>query len=325
MEERDTIAGSEDDLAPKRRFRGASQPKTPLSFPVPPGTCDCLTHIFGDQDRFPMAADRPYTPELASLEELQAVRRALHVDRVVVVQTTVYGTDNRCMLDGLRRLGDRARGIAVIDKTATRGELDDLDGAGVRGIRINLETVGITDGRIARARFSAAVDQLQDRPRWHIQIYTRPTVIESIADLLTQCPVSVCFDHFAGIQAATAFSEQPGLELIADLLRSGRIYVKLSAPELVSKRGPDFPDVTPLARALIDVNPERILWASHWPHPDSTRGPGHRNTDVNPLRQIDDGYVFNLLAHWTTKPGELRRILVDNPARLYDFRAGSSC
>jgi predicted TIM-barrel fold metal-dependent hydrolase len=126
----------------------------------------------------------------------------------------------------------------------------------------------------------------------------------------------VSFDHFAGVQASGGMHEA-GFDRLLDLLRSGRIYVKLSAPELVSKFGPEYPDVAPLAKALIAANPERILWASHWPHPNS--GGGRKATEITPLRQIDDGYIFNLLPLWAPDAADRKAILVDNPARLFGF------
>ncbi len=308
-----------DNAVLKTEYRGASKPVVPVNFDVPSGTCDCLTHIFGDPSRYPMAPERPYTPELASLSELRAVHQALRVDRVVLVQTTVYGTDNSCMLDSLSQLGERARGIAVIDHDLSQSALDDFHAAGVRGIRTNLETVGIFDPDVARRRFISAVEQLRDRKGWHIQIFTRLSVIEALHDLVDQSPVPVCFDHFAGTPAQGGMAEN-GFASVCDLLRSNKIYVKVSAPELVSKQRPDYPDVLPLAKALIATNRNRILWASHWPHPDSGReGVRRPATDVTPLRQIDDGYVFNLMPLWAPDPDDLHAILVENPARLYGF------
>src|SRR4029077_8700108 len=133
-------------------------------------------------------------------------------------------------------------------------------------------------------------------------------------------PVPVSLDHFAGTPAAGGMSEA-GFDLVLDLLRSGNVYVKLSAHKLVSARRPDYPAVLPLARALIEANPDRILWASHWPHPDSDRGErkARKSTDVTPLRQIDDGHVFNLLPLWAPDAADRQAILVATPARLYGF------
>src|SRR5256885_7621108 len=123
----------------------ASQPATPVNFKVPPGACDCHTHIFGDPKRFPFASQRAYTPEPASIEEMRALHRTLHTDRVVIVQPSIYGTDNSCTLDAIKQLGSGARGIAVIDDKTPDSLLDQMSHSGIRGIRINLETAGQTD------------------------------------------------------------------------------------------------------------------------------------------------------------------------------------
>lgn len=300
----------------------AAQPSTPVAFDVPPGACDCLTHIFGDPGRFPMAPGRTYTPQPASIEEIQALHRALGVDRVVIVQPTVYGTDNACTVDALRALGGRARGVAVIEPPPTRALLDDLDAAGIRGIRINLETVGTTDPAVAHRRFEAAVEAVGDRTGWHVQVYTRPAVIAEIHGLVAASPVPVSFDHFAGIQAAAGLAA-PGVDAVLDLLRSGKVWIKLSAPYLASAQAPDFPDVTPIARALVEANRDRLLWGTNWPHPSARPVPGRASTDIAPLRRIDDGHILNLLTAWVPDAEDRHAILVDNPAALYGFPAAA--
>ncbi len=296
----------------------ASQPATKVGFEVPRGTCDCLTHIYGDESRFPMASGRTYTPELASIEEIKALHRALHVDRVVIVQPTIYGTENSCTLDAVRQLGHRARGIAVVSEDTPARALDEMSANGVCGIRINLETVGLTDPRIARHRFEVAVEQVRGRRGWHIQIYTRPSILAAIEDLLHSCPVPIALDHFAGVQANGGMNEK-GFDIVLKLLEAGKAYVKLSAPYLASRLAPEFPDVTPLARTFIAANCEQILWASNWPHPNAGRGENRKPTEVIPLRKVDDGFILNLLLQWAPDAGDRKKILADNSARLYGF------
>lgn len=288
---------------------------TPVNFDVPPGVCDCHTHIFGDSRRFPFAAGRTYTPEPASLDALRALYRTLHTSRVVIVQPSVYGTDNACILDAIRQLAPLARGVAVIDDTTPESALDEMERAGIRGIRLNLETTGQTDPGAARRRFQRAVDRIKGR-NWHVQIYTRLSVIDGLADLVMEAGVPVVFDHFGGAQASLG-AGQPGFAALLNLIRSGTAYVKISAPYLVSTQAPDYPDVAPLARALVAADPHRVLWATNWPHPDSRPVAGRAATDTAPLRRIDDGGVFNLFPLWEQDPAQRRTILVDNPARLY--------
>jgi predicted TIM-barrel fold metal-dependent hydrolase len=298
-------------------YAKASQPVTPVNFEVPSGACDCHTHIFGDSQRFPFAAGRAYTPEPASVDEIRALHRALHTSRVVVVQPSVYGTDNACMLDAIGQLGASARGIAVIDESTAESTLDEMNRAGVRGIRLNLETGGPTDPTVARQRFQQAVDRVRDR-KWHIQIYTRLNVIERINDLVIGTPVPVVFDHFGGAQASLGL-RQPGFATLLNLVRTGKAYVKISAPYLASTQAPDYPDVAAMARALIAANPQRLLWATNWPHPDSSHVPGRKATDIAPLLKIDDGHIFNQLAVWAPDAAQRQTIMVENPARLYGF------
>jgi len=298
------------------RAASAAQPSTRVDFAVPSRACDCHTHIF-DPARFPFVAGRTYTPEPASVDELRSLHRALHTSRVVIVQPSVYGTDNGCTLDALARLGSNARGVAVIDDRTTDVALDALHRAGVRGIRLNLETGGVTDPAVARQRFQRAVERARLRS-WHIQIYTRPSVIAGIKDLVAESAVPVVFDHYGGAQAALGV-EQAGFDALLDLVRRGSAYVKLSAPYQVSAQAPDYPDVASLARALVAANPARMLWATNWPHPDSARVAWRKATDLAPLQQIDDGRVFNQFARWVTDPAMRNAILVDNPTTLYGF------
>jgi len=293
----------------------ASQPTTPVSFAVPESACDCHVHTF-DPQHFPYSPSRPYTPEPVSVEELRSLHQALHMNRVIVVQTTVYGADNAGVLDAMKQLGSRARGVAVIDEKTPNSALDDMDRAGIRGMRLNLETAGQTDPEIGRKRFQAAVERIKGR-KWHIQIYARLTVIEGIKDLVASAPMPVVFDHFGGMQAALG-ADQPGFASLMTLIRTGKAYVKISAPYRSSIEAPDYPDVAPLARALIASNPERILWGSDWPHP-GLPVPGRSNSEITPFFQIDDGRVLNFLPQWVPDPAERKTILVENPARLYGF------
>jgi len=295
----------------------ASQPATPVRFDVPAGACDCHTHIFGDPRRFPFFANRVYTPESASVEEMRALHRALHMNRVVIVQPSVYGTDNACTLDAVRRIGARARAVAVIDDTTSASALDEMHNAGVRGIRLNLATSGQTDPAVALRRVQKAVEQLQGR-RWHIQIYTGLSVVEAINKAVMASPIPVVFDHFGGAQAALGI-RQPGFDALLGLVRSGKAYVKISGAYRSSNAGPDYADVAPLAKALIAANPRRILWGTDWPHPDSAAVAGRTLTDIAPLLPIDDGRVMNQLVAWAPGADQRRTILVENPARLYDF------
>jgi len=295
----------------------AAQPATPVDFDVPAGACDCHTHIHGDPEKFPFFAGRVYTPESASPEEMAALHKALHIQRVVIVTPSVYGTDNSATLFGMKARGNDARAVAVIDDKTTEAQLDVMNTDGFRGIRLNLATGGINDPNVGRARFQAAVDRMKARG-WHVQLYTNTPMIAAIKDLVLQSPVPAVFDHFGGAQAALGL-EQPGFADLVELVRSGKAYVKISGAYRASTRGPDYTDVMPFAQALIAANPDRIVWGTDWPHPDSTIRSDRKPTDIAPLYQIDDGRLMNQLAVWAPDAAIRKKILVDNPARLYGF------
>jgi len=292
-----------------------SIPTTPVRFAVPPGACDCHTHIIGDPAKFPFAANRVYTPEPASPAEMSGLHRALHIQRVVIVTPSFYGTDNSATLYGMKARGRDARGVAVIDEKTPAADLDTMDRAGIRGIRLNLATVGQTDPQVARRLFQSAVDRVR-RLKWHIQIYADLPVISGIKDLVASSPVPVVFDHFGGARAALGLT-QPGWTDLVDLVRSGKSYVKLSAAYRVSAEPPDYPDVAPFAKALVAANPDRILWGTDWPHTNSNSS--RPATEISPSLAIDDGRLFNQFAAWIPNAAQRKTILVANPACLYGF------
>jgi predicted TIM-barrel fold metal-dependent hydrolase len=295
----------------------AVQPATPVSFDVPAAACDCHTHIHGDPEKFPFFSGRVYTPEPASPEEMSALHKALHIERVVIVTPSVYGTDNSATLFGMMARGATARGVAVIDDKTAESELDTMHKAGFRGIRLNLATGGVNDPNVGRMRFSAAVERMKARG-WHVQLYTNLAMITAIKELVANAPVPVVFDHFGGAQAELGVA-QPGFSDLLELVKSGKAHVKISGAYRSSKLAPDYQDIVPFAQALIAANPDRIVWGTDWPHPNSVTPPGKQATEVTPLFQIDDGRLFNQLPVWAPDAAIRKRILVDNPARLYGF------
>jgi predicted TIM-barrel fold metal-dependent hydrolase len=295
----------------------ASQPSTPVNFDVPAGACDCHTHIHGDPAKFPFFAGRVYTPEPASPEEMAALHRALHIERVVIVTPSVYGPDNSATLFGMKARGANARGVAVIDDKTPDSDLDAMNQAGFRGIRLNLATGGTSDPNVGRQRLQAAVERVKARG-WHIQMFTSLAMITAIKDLVAASPVPLVFDHFGGAVAAEGVG-QPGFADLLELVKSGKAYVKISGAYRASRLRPDYPDAAPLARALIAANSDRIVWGTDWPHPNSVAPPGGKATDVTPLFQIDDGRLLNQLPVWAPDAAIRKKILVDNPARLYGF------
>ena len=302
--------------ATRGAFARASQPSTKVNFAVPANACDCHTHIFAPA-KYPYAAGRVYTPEAALPNEMAALHKALGIKRVVIVNPSVYGTDNGATIYGIKARGAPARGVAVIGPAATDRELRELAKAGIRGIRLNMATTGPVDPPAARERLQAALKRVQPLG-WHIQIYANGAVVAAIKDLVLESSTPVVFDHFGGAQASAGAGQTVFPELI-EMLRAGKAYVKVSGAYRASAEAPGYADVTPLAKALIAANADRVIWGTDWPHPDTTQALGRKATDLAPLLQIDDGRLLNLLPVWAPDAETRRKILVDNPARLYGF------
>jgi predicted TIM-barrel fold metal-dependent hydrolase len=318
LDRRDALTGLASGLAlaaiglPAR----ANSVKAPADFDVPSGSCDCHVHIIGDTAQFPFAADRLYTPPPATTDMLSELHRTLKIDRVVLVQPSFYGTDNACMLDALRRVGSRARGVAVVDKSMPGSVLEEMKVAGVRGVRLNLETSGQIDVPTAKASVEETVAQVAPLG-WHLQVYTRPSVIVALADTLAALPVPVVFDHFGGLKAALG-PTQPGYDVVIGLVKSGHAYAKISAAYRLSDKPPDYADIAPIAQALIVANPDRIVWGSDWPHTNPARRPV---TEITPPANVDDSLLLDQMAKWVPDAALRRKILVNNPQRLYGFPA----
>jgi predicted TIM-barrel fold metal-dependent hydrolase len=321
LSRRDTLrigaAGLSYAALGRAALAAADTVKTPLDFAVPAGACDCHVHVFGDAARYPFAANRVYTPPPASIEMLQDLHKALHISRVVIVNPSVYGTDNSCTLDAARKIGPTARAVVVIGNDTPRSTLDEMAAAGARGVRVNLATGGTSDPKAAGAIIDGVVKQIAPL-NWHIQIYTSLSVIAALKDQLNALPIPVVVDHFAGAKTALGPS-QPGFDVILGLVKSGRGYVKISGAYRVSEKDPDFADATPMAQALVAANPDRIVWGTDWPHPNPANAPRLPITEITKPAQIDDGLLLNQLVKWVPDAGTRKKILVDNPARLYGF------
>jgi predicted TIM-barrel fold metal-dependent hydrolase len=216
-------------------------------------------------------------------------------------------------------MGQRARGVAVIDKSTTAAAIDDMAAAGVRGVRLNLQTntAGKFDADGAKALLDVTAKQIDGRG-WHVQFYTGLANISALKEQFLQLPFPVVFDHF-GRASADKGPSQPGFDSMLELVKSGHAYVKISGAYRCSTKSPDYADVTPLAQALVAANADRLVWGSDWPHPDSDAGRGKPLTHIAEPFPIDDGLVFNQLAKWAPDAATRKKILVDNPARLYGF------
>ena len=279
---------------------------------MPAGAVDCHNHVMGSLAKYPYAADRAYTPPQADVAQLKALRTQVHTARNVLVTPSVYGEDNRCMVDALVELQGSARGIAVLPLNVSDAELKRLDAAGVRGIRL---AVG------ARYNAKTAPEALMAfAPRfaplgWNIEIVGNLTAIAPMFPAMATLKVPVVLDHFAGADGGAGM-KQDGITALFDLLKSGNAYVKLSAPYNRSKTK-DWSDMLPIAHALVEARPDRMLWGTNWPHPDQF--PGRPLTEITPYHVVDNPNLIRVLADWVPDAATRKTILVDTPLRLYRF------
>lgn len=281
------------------------------------GICDCHTHVFPPAEQFPFAPGRHYTPDLASVESLHALHQSIGVERIVIVHPSPYGADNACLLWALRTIGQNARGVAVIDDATPAQTLPVLHAAGVRGTRMNLETIGQNDPSIAQEQLLRTAKQVAPYG-WHIQIYTNLGVIEGMHDTIMQSATPVVIDHFGRLKADGTLN-QPGFDALLSLVRAGKVYVKLSAAYRVSE-APDYADVAPFAQELIAANPDRMLWGTDWPHPFPPKGYLRRPEVIEKFHNEDNQAAIQRVVKWAKTREIAKKILVDNPARIYDFK-----
>jgi predicted TIM-barrel fold metal-dependent hydrolase len=269
----------------------------PASRKLPSGTCDTHFHVFGPQSHYPMDPRRNYTPHECSLEDYREVMRAIGIERGVIVQPSVYGTDNRATLDALRAGGANFRAIAVLAPTVSDDELAQMHELGVRGLRLNLvnpQMVSLADSLAILRRMAAR--------GWHLQVQMElGKDPESLNALCAKVDVPVVVDHMGKLPAS--MRAHPLMERLKD----GSCWVKLSAPYRVSAQPSPHADLTPLVRALAEANPQRVLWGSDWPHTELHRG----TPEAASLAQ--------LVHTWFPDEALRRQICATNPARLYGF------
>lgn len=282
---------------------------------LPAGACDCHVHVVGALTDYAMVDDRHYTPGPASGDALQQHLNDLGLSRAVIVQPSFYGTDNRCMLDSLARMAGAGRGVAVVGENVTHAELRALDSLWVRGLRLNLESAGLSSPQAIRDGLSAWAGRVAPLG-WHLQVYAALDAIAAVAPVLQSLPVPVVLDHFAMIPASLPH-EDDRVQRVLALVRDGSTYVKLSGAYRIEPSQCDPGATRALAKAFIAANPERILWASDWPH--TNREPGKGPMQVSAYRDIGPGRLRREIDAWFDTPESRTLALVDNPARLYGF------
>ena len=277
--------------------------------------CDTHVHVIGASAHYPMVAERQYTPGTASTADLQQHLQRQGMRRVIVVQPSVYGTNNHCLLDALEAMPTQARGIAVCDPSVQQTELQQLDARGVRGLRLNFESVNNQSVDALRDALTAWAPRLAELG-WHLQVYAPFAITAACAPVISQLPVPVVLDHFALWPHRTAHTHDTAAEqAITQLLADGHIYIKLSA----SYRLPTYTSdaLTALAHRLLETRSDRLLWGSDWPH--TNRDPGVKPHQISRYRPIDPQLLRTECQAWLCSSEWQQSVLVDNPERLYRF------
>jgi 2-pyrone-4,6-dicarboxylate lactonase len=269
----------------------------------PPGAVDAHCHVFGPGDVFPYAPERKYTPTDATKDQLFALRDFLGFDRSVIVQATCHGADNRALADALITTGERARGVATIRPGVSRSELADLNEAGVRGIRFNF-VKRLVDPKPDEYYLSLA--DLVAEFGWHIVVYFEAPDLAERWNLFTSLPTAVVVDHM-GRPDVTQPLDSEGFTLFQRFLTEHEnVWSKVGGAERLSVTGPpDYSDVVPFARHLVETFPDRVLWGTDWPHPNMKS------------HMPDDGALVDLIPNIAPTEDLQRRLLVANPLRLY--------
>jgi len=272
-------------------------------FRPPPLACDAHCHIFGPAAKFPFAPDASYHPPDAPFEALQKLHKILGIERAVIVHASCHGADMRATLDGIARSNGKYRGTAIIDETYGEREFQRMNDGGIRAVRFNF--VKHLGGRPDMAFFQRTVGRVKEMG-WHLILHLDAVDLVDFDAMFKKIPVPMVIDHMGRMKAADGL-DQPAFKTLLEWMRNDRFWVKVCGPERVSSKGPPFTDAVPFARKLIEAAPDRILWGTDWPHPNVGQ------------HMPNDGDLVDLFAQMAPEPGLQKKILVDNPARLYGF------
>lgn len=270
-------------------------------FAMPPGACDCHAHVIGPPERYPYVPERSYTPPDAGLAAYKRLHEVLGIERAVIVQPSVHGTDNQVTLDAIAGYGPECRGVAVVDETVSDGELMALHEGGVRGLRLNI----LFGGGVGLQALEPLAERVAHMG-WHIQLLLDASDMDELAPRIRKLPAPVVVDHM-GHMAVAKGMDHPGFQALLGLVRDGLCWIKLSGNYRISTEAPEFADAIPFARALIEAAPGHMVWGTDWPHPALF--------DFMP----NDGDLLDALATYAPEDELRNAILVDNPARLYGF------
>lgn len=277
----------------------------PPKVATPAGACDVHAHVCGTPARYPLIPNRLYTPPIAAPADYRHMLDALGLERGVLVQPSIYGTDNRAMLDALGTDPKRLRGVAVVPFDISASEIETLHAAGVRGVRANIVDLQDGQGVLPLDALRALAERI--RPfGWHVEFLMHVDEFPDLDRQLARFPVDVVFGHLGYVSANKGIGTA-GFAAMLRLLQDGKAWVKLTAPYRLTLAAMPYRDTDSSAQALVDAAPDRLLWGSDWPHV------------FIKTAMPNDGELFDVFAHWVQDAAIRRRILVDHPAKLYDF------
>nr|WP_319533819.1 amidohydrolase family protein [uncultured Vibrio sp.] len=271
-------------------------------FKVPEGAVDSHCHVFGPASKFPYSPKRKYTPCDASKQQLFALRDYLGFSRNVIVQASCHGTDNAALVDALNTAGDLARGIAFVDETVTDEELQLMDKVGVRGVRFNFVK------RLVDTAPKETLKQIADKIRplgWHVVVYFEAQDIDEVAPFLNELDMTVVIDHMGRPDVSKGVYSEEFEKFINMMESNPNIWTKVSCPERLTLTPPDYSDVVPFARELVERFPERVLWGTDWPHPNMKS------------HTPDDGHLVDVIPKIAPSEELQQALLVTNPMKLY--------
>jgi predicted TIM-barrel fold metal-dependent hydrolase len=278
-------------------------PRVP-SVTLPPLSCDSQFHVFGAPEQYPVRPGAAYEMPRATVAAAMKMHRTLGLQRGVIVQPTTYGADHSATLDGIAAAGANYRGCAnaAVFESADDAALARLHAGGIRGARFSRQSLGIA---LTPEAFTRAVARIRELG-WYAKVQPEPAGFAAQAAQYETLDVPVLIDHM-GRPNPAAGKDDPSLRKVLELLKRGNFWVMLSLAEKISRAGPPWDDVIPTMRAYIEAAPNRVVWASDWPHPVSTSQPPN------------EADLIELLYRATDNDEERRRILVDNPATLFGF------
>lgn len=275
----------------------------PPAFKMPARACDAHCHVFGPAHVFPYAPTREYTPPDAPKEKLRELHAILGVKRAVIVQASCHGTDNSAMLDAIAHSNGAYRGVCNASDEFSDDEFERLHAGGIRGVRFNF--VKHLGGAPDLGNMRKVVDRVKGLG-WHLVIHVDAEDLVEFQDLFASFDIPKIIDHMGRVPTSAGIHQKP-FQILLDFMRRDDFWVKVCGSERISQAGPPFHDAIPYAMALLDVAPDRILWGTDWPHPNIRRF------------MPNDGDLVDLVPLFARDAGLQKKVLVDNPHRLYAF------